>query len=225
MKTFAVIVAGGSGERMGTDVPKQFLLLEGKPVLHYTITAFLEAIPSISIILVLPAAHMTRGQELLEKEQYRGNIRIVAGGITRFHSVKNGLNLVERSSIVFVHDGVRSLLTPDLIARCYDHARNHGNAIPAVPATDSIRIGDKDGSLAADRSKVFLIQTPQTFVSDVLLDAFEQAYQPDFTDEATVVERSGVRIHLVDGEASNIKITRPIDLIVAGGILRSKRSR
>jgi 2-C-methyl-D-erythritol 4-phosphate cytidylyltransferase len=225
MKTYAVIVAGGSGERMGTAVPKQFLLLDGKPLLHYSITAFSEAFPGINVILVLPAAHMTRGHELVEKEGYPASISFVAGGTTRFESVKNGLKLVERSSVVFVHDGVRSLVSTSLIRRCYDAAVIYGNAIPAVAATDSVRIAGEDGNHAADRSKVFLIQTPQTFLSDVLLDAFTLEYQPGFTDEATVAEQNGVRINLVEGESSNIKITRPIDMIIAEGILHLSKTR
>jgi 2-C-methyl-D-erythritol 4-phosphate cytidylyltransferase len=220
MNTYAIIVAGGSGERMGTVIPKQFLELLGKPLLYYSITAFKTAFPDTRIILVVPPGHLTRGHDLARDPAYGGQVNVVTGGQTRFDSVKNGLKQVEKESIVFVHDGVRCLLSPDLIARCYNKAIVEGNAIPAVTATDSIRISNGDDNAPIDRSVVHMVQTPQTFHSELLLNAFKQEYHPSFTDEATVVEKTGVRIHLVEGEMGNIKITRPIDLIVAAELLR-----
>lgn len=222
MKKYAVIVAGGSGMRMGTIVPKQFLPLQGKPVLWYTLTAFLDAFPDLEIILVLPEAHLQTGQEILRSTYAPDRIWMTMGGETRFHSVRNGLSHIHQHSIVFVHDGVRCLLTPQLIRRCYQMAQERGNAIPAITAVDSIRIETFGGNEFIDRSKVRIIQTPQTFYSDIVKAAFEQEYEESFTDEASVVERLGVKIHLIEGESTNIKITHPIDVLIAEKILEER---
>jgi 2-C-methyl-D-erythritol 4-phosphate cytidylyltransferase len=223
METFAVIVAGGSGQRMGTTIPKQFLTIAGKPVLWYTITSFIEAIPGIKIILVLPEQHLTSGHELMEASGDFSSIIIVAGGANRFQSVKNGLSMVKVPSVVMVHDGVRCLPSAALIRRCYETAVLKGNAVPAIAAADSIRIASASGNKPMDRNQVFLVQTPQTFLSEQLLEAFDQPYDDSFTDEATVVEKIGIAIHLVEGEITNIKITRPIDLLVAGQLLSDRK--
>jgi len=222
MKKYAVIVAGGSGLRMGTSVPKQFLELQGRPVLWYTITAFLNAYPDLEIILVLPQAHLQTGLHIIQTTKDPGRVWITEGGETRFHSVKKGLDHVQQHSMVFVHDGVRCLLTPELIRRCYNHAIDKGNAIPAISAVDTIRIETVKGNELIDREKIRIIQTPQTFFSDIIKAAFEQDYEESFTDEANVVERIGVKIHLVEGEATNIKITRPIDIMIAEKILEER---
>lgn len=222
MKKYAVIVAGGSGMRMGTTVPKQFLPLQGKPVLWYTLTAFLDSFPDLEIILVLPEAHIQTGQEILRATYAPDRIWMAVGGETRFHSVRNGLSHIHQHSIVFVHDGVRCLLTPQLIRRCYSMAQERGNAIPAITAVDSIRIETFDGNEFIDRSKVRIIQTPQTFYSDIIKAAFEQEYEDTFTDEASVVERLGVKIQLIEGESTNIKITHPIDVLIAEKILEER---
>ncbi|MGN6419107.1 MAG: 2-C-methyl-D-erythritol 4-phosphate cytidylyltransferase [Pseudobacter sp.] len=222
MKKFAVIVAGGSGLRMGTQLPKQFLPLRDKPVLWYTLTAFLEAFDDLTIILVLPEAHLQTGHEILRSTYAPDRIWMTTGGETRFHSVKNGLDHIHQQSIVFVHDGVRCLLTPDLIRRCFNMAQERGNAIPAVTAVDSIRIENFNGNTAVDRNKIKIIQTPQTFYSDLIKAAFEQEYDESFTDEASVVERLGVKIHLLEGEPTNIKITRPLDILIAEKILEER---
>lgn len=222
MKKYAVIVAGGSGMRMGTVVPKQFLPLQGKPVLWYTLTAFLDSFPDLEIILVLPEAHLQVGQEILRSTYAPDRIWMTVGGETRFHSVRNGLSHIHQHSIVFVHDGVRCLLTPQLIRRCYAMAQERGNAIPAITAVDSIRIETFGGNEFIDRSKVRIIQTPQTFYSDIVKAAFEQEYEESFTDEASVVERLGVKIHLIEGESTNIKITHPIDVLIAEKILEER---
>jgi len=222
MKKYAVIVAGGSGMRMGTVVPKQFLPLQGKPVLWYTLTAFLDSFPDLDIILVLPEAHIQTGQEILRSTYAPDRIWMAVGGETRFHSVRNGLSHIHQHSIVFVHDGVRCLLTPQLIRRCFAMAQERGNAIPAITAVDSIRIEHFDHNEFIDRSKVRIIQTPQTFYSDIIKAAFEQEYEDTFTDEASVVERLGVKIHLIEGESTNIKITHPIDVLIAEKILEER---
>ncbi|HJV18765.1 MAG TPA: 2-C-methyl-D-erythritol 4-phosphate cytidylyltransferase [Sediminibacterium sp.] len=226
MKKFALITAGGSGSRMGTALPKQFLLLHGKPVLWHTIRAFQEAYADIHFILVIPAAHAEAGKALLEELHLTAQSELVEGGATRFHSVQNGLQNVEPGSIVFVHDGVRCLVTPDLIRRSGEQAAALGSAIPAVASTDSVRITDAQGGhQSIDRNRVRIIQTPQTFRSDIILPAFQQAYRDAFTDEATVVEAAGTPVFMIEGEYGNIKITRPADLLVAETILQERSAR
>ena len=214
MKKTAVIVAGGSGVRMGTDVPKQFLHLKGKPIIWHTVQQFFYAYYDIQIVLVLPASYIQEATTYFEPAKL-AHIKFVEGGATRFESVKNGLQKVTEPSIIFVHDGVRCLVSSDLIRNCYEQALVYGSAIPAVTATDSIRLVSGETHQVVDRTLVKIIQTPQTFLSSVLLPAFEQPYQASFTDEATVVEAAGHTVRLIEGEYSNLKITRPQDLIVA----------
>lgn len=221
-KKIAIIVAGGTGQRMGSVVPKQFLEIEGKPILLHTIDQFVAAFSDIELVIVLPASYIQEGEALLKKSDIKNKLHFVAGGETRFQSVKNGLSLVTAPAIVFVHDAVRCLLTPALVQRCYQQAVEKGSAIPAVSSTDTVRILEGNTHHVIDREKVMQIQTPQTFQSDILLKAFEQSYQPAFTDEANVVEASGVPTHLVDGEFENIKITRPLDLAIASYILAKR---
>jgi 2-C-methyl-D-erythritol 4-phosphate cytidylyltransferase len=223
MKKFAVIVAAGSGSRMGGSLPKQFLLINDKPVLYYTIHTFLSAFIDMQVILVLPVDYMDMGQEIIDAYFDKDRIRITAGGDTRFQSVKNGLQLVEQDSIVFVHDGVRCLLTKELILHCYKQAVETGTAIPVVTSKDSVRLLHDDRNDAIDRNKVMLVQTPQTFHSKILIPAFQIDYKEKFTDEATVVEAFGMKVTLMDGEENNIKITRPIDLLVAEKILSERK--
>jgi len=224
MEKYAVIVAGGSGQRMGTDRPKQFLLLHGHPVLWHTLSAFLSAFDDIHIILVLPDGWLEEGKAIAQLTAFPGRIRVVSGGGTRYDSVKNGLAAVPANAIVFVHDGVRCLVTPALIQRCYAGALEKGNAIPAIAAIDTIRFAGTEGNSQVDRNRVRIIQTPQTFFSSTLKAAFEQTYDDSFTDEANVVERLGEKINLVEGETTNIKITSPIDLLVAEQILQKREA-
>jgi len=219
MNKYAIIVAGGTGTRMGAALPKQFLLLKGRPVLYYTLKIFLESYDDLQIILVLPIDYTNMGQEIIDAYFDKSRIRIAAGGDTRFQSVKNGLALIENESIIFVHDGVRCLLSNKLIHRCYVQAVETGTAIPAVVSKDSIRLLTDEGNEAFDRNKVMIIQTPQTFHSKILLSAFQIDYKDNFTDEATVVEAYGIKVSLVEGEENNIKITRPLDLLIAEKIL------
>jgi 2-C-methyl-D-erythritol 4-phosphate cytidylyltransferase len=219
MQTYVVIVAGGSGKRMGTVLPKQFLLLKNKPVLYYTIDTFLKALPDCKVIIVLPEEHLELGKEIVDGFFDAQRIQLTAGGETRFHSVQNGLKLVEEESIIFVHDGVRCLVTEELIQRCYTTALETGSAIPAIDCRDSVRILTPEGNEQVDRSRLRLIQTPQTFHSKILLAAFAIDYKPWFTDEANVVEAFGLKVTLVQGEETNIKITNPIDLVIAERIL------
>lgn len=219
MKKYVIIVAGGTGTRMGCNIPKQFMLLKNRPVLYYTLKIFLEAFNDLQIILVLPIDFTDMGQEIIDAYFDKDRIKIAAGGETRFQSVKNGLALVNEESIIFVHDGVRCLVSKELIQRCYKQAVETGTAIPAVISKDSVRMLRKEGNEAFDRNKVMLIQTPQTFHSKILIPAFQIDYKDKFTDEASVVEAYGLKVSLVEGEDNNIKITRPIDLLIAEKIL------
>lgn len=225
MKKYAVIVAGGIGKRMNSDLPKQFIPLLGKPVLYYTLKAFLDAYEDLSIILVLPEEHIEKGREIVDAYFNPERFLFTAGGETRFHSVRNGVSLIEEESIIFVHDGVRCLVTPKLIRYCYDSAMSQGTAVPSIVLKDSIRQLSGTGSVAADRSQYRIIQTPQTFHSKILLPAMTQIeYKERFTDEATVVEAFGIDIQLMEGEDTNIKITTPIDLSIAEHILLQRIS-
>jgi 2-C-methyl-D-erythritol 4-phosphate cytidylyltransferase len=219
MKKVAVIVAGGNGTRMNNSMPKQFLLIKGKPVLYYTLHTFLESYDDLSIILVLPEEYIAAGQEIIDAFFNYKRIQITAGGRTRFHSVQNGLSLINEECMIFVHDGVRCLLTKNLIKTCYQEAIEFGSAIPVTACKDSIRLVKEEDSEAFDRNRVKLVQTPQTFHSKILLPAFKIDYKDKFTDEATVVEAFGLKVHLVDGEDNNIKITRPIDLVIADQLI------
>ncbi len=215
MKKYAIIVAGGSGSRMKSVVPKQFMLLKGKPVLYYTIDAFLKAYDDCKIILVLPEDHVAAGQEIIDAFFDYNRIQIAIGGRTRFHSVQNGLQLIDEDGIVFVHDAVRCMVSKDLIQRCYEAVLHYGSAVPVIASKDSVRILTNEGNEALDRTYVKLVQTPQTFYSKILLPAFNIDYKDKFTDEATVVEAFGMKVHLVEGEEHNFKITLPVDLELA----------
>lgn len=222
MKKYAVIVAGGSGLRMGTAVPKQFLQLGSRPVLWHTLTAFLDAYDDLEIIVVLHKDYLETGLEIIRTTHSPNRIGVTEGGETRFHSVQSGLHHINQHSVVFVHDAVRCLITPQLIRRCFEKTLENGNAVPAVAAVDTIRIETALGNEQVDRNRVRIIQTPQTFYSDMIKAAFEQDYDDAFTDEASVVERLGVKINLVQGDYSNIKITKPVDLLIAEKILEER---
>lgn len=222
MMKCAVIVAGGAGTRMGANLPKQFMLLKSKPVLYYTLKTFLDAYDDLQVILVLPTEYIAIGQEIVNGYFDKDRVQITTGGDTRFQSVKNGLALIENESIIFVHDAVRCLLSINLIHRCCEQAVKTGTAIPAIASKDSIRLISGETSEPFDRKKVMLVQTPQTFQSKILLPAFQVDYKEEFTDEATVVESSGVKISLVEGEENNIKITRPADMLIAESYLSTQ---
>ncbi len=222
MYKYAVIVAGGTGKRMGNIVPKQFLQLKNKPLLWYTLDTFLRAYGDMKIILVLPNEHMEKGKIIADNFFDKSKVKIVAGGDTRFHSVQCGLSEVQEKSVVFVHDAVRCLVSVPLIQRCYKQTLEKGSAVPAVTATDSIRILNGSHHTIANRQQVRIIQTPQTFLSEIILPAFKQEYNEEFTDEATVVEAYGETVFLTEGEYENIKITRPVDMMIAERILEER---
>ncbi len=225
MNKYAVIVAGGIGHRMGTQVPKQFLHLQGKCLLWHTLTAFLKAYNDLQIIFVLPQENLSEGESIIKDLNAKERINLTSGGSTRFHSVQNGLALIKEPSVIFIHDGVRCLISQDLIHRCYEQALAMGSAIPAVAATDSIRIVDETYHSVANRNNIRIIQTPQTFLSSIILPAYQTTYQEAFTDEATVVEAAGQKIFLINGDYENIKITRPVDLLIAESILTERSMR
>ncbi len=222
MKKTAIIVAGGTGQRMGATVPKQFLSIEGKSILLHTVSQFVAAFWDINFVIVLPTEFIQEGQNLITTTGFTQQVQFAAGGDTRFQSVKNGLAHVDTDAIVFVHDAVRCLLTPALIQSCYNQALEKGSAIPAVRSTDTIRIVEGAKHHLVDRENVMMVQTPQTFKAALLIKAFEQAYQPAFTDEANVLEASGTEVFLIEGEYENIKITRPLDLAIAAYILEKR---
>jgi 2-C-methyl-D-erythritol 4-phosphate cytidylyltransferase len=217
--TTLLLVAGGKGLRMGSAIPKQFLPLNGKPVLYYAAKVFLDTFPDIKIILVLPQEHISYGNILLQAFDNRIDLTIVAGGETRFHSVRNGLQEVEDDHIVFIHDSVRPLINMDLIKRCYEQTIEKGSAIPAVAVTDSIRQWNNTGYVAINRDHLRSIQTPQTFKASLIKAAFRQDYSESFTDEATVLESTGTAAHLIEGLKANIKITTPEDIMIAEALL------
>ena len=216
MKKYAIIAAGGSGQRMGNATPKQLLQIKGRPIVWYSVKAFADAFDDVTIIVVAPAAHIAEIRTICAGFS---NVDVIPGGNTRFQSVKNGLAMVKEPSIVFVHDAVRCLVTKNLLDRCYQQALNTGSAIPSVPVNDSIRMMNDGAYKVIDRAAIRIIQTPQTFRSEIILPAFAVEDNESFTDEATVVEANGQEIHLVEGEQTNIKITRPFDLQVAEKIL------
>ena len=226
MKKYAIIVAGGTGTRMGRAIPKQFLLLHDKPVLYYTLRAFLEAYEDLQIILVFPEDYQDIGKEIIDAYFDYSRIQITFGGETRFHSVQNGLRLIPEEAIVFVHDAVRCLVSVDLIQRCYENTLHMGSAVPVIRSKDSVRLLNEEGNdnEVIDRNKVVLVQTPQTFHSKILIPAFQIDYKEKFTDEATVVEAFGLKISLIEGEENNIKITRPVDLLIAEALLTELES-
>jgi 2-C-methyl-D-erythritol 4-phosphate cytidylyltransferase len=214
MNRVAVIVAGGSGTRMGKELPKQFLELNGKAILIHSISAFLYAYTDIHIVLVLPKEYIELAKELVSQISLTTDIEFVEGGATRFDSVKNGLQHVKDAELVFVHDAVRCLVTPDLIKSCSETASQHGSAIPVIPVRDSMRRVDSSNqtSVIVNRENLVVVQTPQTFKRNILLSAYDVEYSSSFTDEASVVEAAGYQVNLVPGEETNIKITFPEDL-------------
>jgi len=220
MKTFALILAGGKGLRMGADLPKQFLLLAGKPVLMHTMEAFQKADPKTEIILVLPLEHQAYWLELCTKFDFRLKHRIASGGAVRFDSVRNGLALIQEEGLIAVHDGVRPLVSPSLINRCFARALEKGAVIPVFELAESIRRIEGSKSVAEDRNFYRSVQTPQTFRSELLKKAYEQPFRAIFTDDASVVEAAGYEIALLEGHRENIKITTPQDLLLAEQLLQ-----
>jgi 2-C-methyl-D-erythritol 4-phosphate cytidylyltransferase len=221
MQLYVVIVAGGSGKRMGAEVPKQFLELAGRPVLMHTIERFKTFSESMEIITVLPENQLRHWLELQKQYSFTVPQTIVKGGSTRFHSVRNGLKFVYAPGIVAIHDGVRPFVSIDTIRRCFSTAEKLGNAIPSISPIESLRIVTESGSRPVDRFHVKQIQTPQVFSADLIKKAYLQEYKPEFSDDATVLENTGEKINLVEGNRENIKITNPEDLIISKALLET----
>lgn len=225
VRIYAIIVAGGNGSRMKTEIPKQFLPLNGKPILIHTIEKFLQ-IPAIEIIIVLPKNDIDYWDEMAKLnetiQKFKNSIKITYGGASRFQSVRNGLNTIKTDGLVAVHDGVRPLVNIETIQNSYRVAAEKGTAVTSVWVKDSVRqYNEKGESTALDRTKLKLVQTPQTFQVNLMKKAFEVSEQSFFTDCASVLEFSGENITLIDGSYENIKITTPEDIIIAEAFLRA----
>lgn len=217
---YVIIVAGGSGKRMDADIPKQFLLINGKPILMHTCETFYRFSHSLSLILVLPAEHIATWEDLCKKYAFNIPHQIVSGGPARFYSVRNALEtILPNEGLVAIHDGVRPLVSHETIQAAFDAALKHGNAIPVIPVIESVREINSVGNHIIDRSKLQLIQTPQVFKCTLISKAYEQDYSKAFTDDASVLEKMGEKIVLTKGNPENIKITRPIDLIIAEALI------
>jgi 2-C-methyl-D-erythritol 4-phosphate cytidylyltransferase len=224
VKKYVIILAGGKGLRMGTDIPKQFLLLREKPVLMHTIEAFYNYDPCIRIILVLSENQGDYWHLLCEKHHFTIDHQVTWGGETRFHSVQNGLQLVDEDSYVAIHDGVRPLVTQKIIADAFEIAERGKSAYPVIPVSDTLRrLLPNEKSRLVDRSKFFLVQTPQVFSSKVIIRAYHADYSPEFTDDVSVAEkRKSCKAIMIEGSRENIKITSPIDFAIAEAILKCR---
>jgi 2-C-methyl-D-erythritol 4-phosphate cytidylyltransferase len=221
MKLYVVIVAGGSGKRMGAEVPKQFLELAGRPVLMHTIERFKSFNDLIEIITVLPEIQLRYWIDLQKKYSFNISHTLVKGGPDRFYSVRNGLDFVNIPGLVAIHDGVRPFVSIETIKNCFETAEKLGNAIPSVSPTETLRILNDQGTQPLNRMLVRQIQTPQVFNAELIKKAYLQEYSPDFTDDATVLEKTGEKINLIEGNRENIKITNPEDLLFSKGLLSS----
>lgn len=221
MKKSVVIVAGGSGARMNLNMPKQFVEILGKPIVVYTIEAFLNYDPNIKVVLVLPKAHFPTWENIKSKYLPNKVITIAQGGASRFQSVKAGLEYVEEG-LVAIHDAVRLLVPPKVIDKSYKSAQKYGSGVAMVPLKDSIRKTDGDLTRSEDRQDFLLVQTPQTFYVNEIKSAFSVEEQANFTDDASVYEASSKKVRMVLGDYKNIKVTTPEDLLVAEAFLTKK---
>lgn len=220
-KRYAIIVAGGSGSRMGTELPKQFLPLAGRTILLHTLETFHRFDAEMALIVVLPKTQLATWTQLYEAAEADLPLQLVPGGETRFQSVKNGLAQITEPGVVGIHDGVRPLVSLETLQAAYTEAERSGTAIPVIPLVESIRAVTDAGNEARNRDDYRLVQTPQCFQSELLQAAYQQDYRSAFTDDASVVEAAGNSVTLVPGNKENIKITTPIDLILAQALLNS----
>jgi len=215
VKYFAIIVGGGSGSRMHSEIPKQFMLISGRPVLMHTIEAFHSSEYNPEIIVVLNVEFHQYWENLCVLYNFSIPHLLVKGGTHRFDSVKNGIRAIKEKAIIAIHDAVRPLLSSQLIDRSFQEAEQSGNAVAAIKSRDSVRHQIGTNSIPLNREEIYLIQTPQTFSSDILKKAYKQKFRNEFTDDASVAERAGIRINLIDGENRNFKITFPEDIRIA----------
>lgn len=225
-KKYVIVMAAGSGTRMGADVPKQFIELNGKAILRMTIETFRQACPDVSVITVLPEAHMAYWKDYCLKNSFTCTQVLVKGGITRFHSVRNALEKVPEGAIVAIHDGVRPLISQELVSSMFEKAEETPALIPVTPCVDTMKVLERQGDelvsipgVKVDRSVLFGVQTPQIFHSEIIKEAYSQAYDTAFTDDASVLEKYGKNPSYVAGERFNIKITTQDDLLLARAIL------
>lgn len=222
-KTGVIIVAGGSGTRMGSEEPKQFIAIAGKEILVRTLEKFLCALPGADIVVVLPAGEFPRWDSIVRRHGLEGTHRCCAGGRNRYLSVKNGLGALGKCDYIAVHDGVRPLLSEEMIKRCVESAECNRTAVPVVEPVDSFRLILNGKADIIDRAQLRAVQTPQVFRADILREAYDAEYSVSFTDDASVVERYGVQLSFCRGEHGNIKITRPGDLIYAEAVINSEK--
>jgi 2-C-methyl-D-erythritol 4-phosphate cytidylyltransferase len=222
MKKIAIIVAGGSGTRMGCKTPKQFIEINNKPVIIYSFEAFYHYDKSVQFILALHNDYFSLWEKIIKKYPVFKDIEIVTGGKTRFHSVQNAVRIIREEALIAVHDAVRPIVSVDTIARCYETAGIKGCAVPCMEVSESLRELIPAGSRPVDRNKIVTIQTPQVFRSDILIKAYRQRYSAKYTDDSTVVENAGYKITLTGGNRHNIKITTKEDLIFAEILLTNK---
>ena len=228
-KEYALIVAGGMGTRFGSPIPKQFLRLRGKPVLMHAVEAFYKYSESINVVLVLPENEVPAWQSLVSEHRFNHDLKLVTGGDSRFQSVRNGLAVIPEEAVIAIHDGVRPLVTPDLIRDSFRLAGIHGSAVASVPLKESLRfVGDTNTegvkSSAVDRSMYRIIQTPQTFQGAIIKKSYAMDEDRTLTDDASVAERAGFSIHLFQGSYENIKITTREDLVIATAIMQGSDS-
>jgi 2-C-methyl-D-erythritol 4-phosphate cytidylyltransferase len=223
-QNYVIIVAGGSGTRMQSAVPKQFLLLNGKPVLMHTAEAFYNSKTKPEIILVLPSSFHAYWMQLCKEHNFSIPHQLVNGGETRFHSVKNGLDSIndDIEAVIAVHDAVRPLTSTQIIDESFTYAAKHGNAITAVKSRDSVRQFNNSTSTHLLRDEIYLVQTPQTFQSVQIKKGYLQPYNAKFTDDASVIEQAGFPIHLIEGSYQNIKITFPEDIAIAELVMKKR---
>lgn len=220
MNKIAIIAAGGTGNRMQSDTPKQFMLLQKLPVLMHSMNTFFHYDNNLELRLVLPYSEIDVWNNLCKEFNFKISHKIFEGGETRFQSVKNGLKDISSSFLIAIHDGVRPLVSERTISNCFDLAENQGTAIPVIPVTESIRKVDQEDSIAKQRDLYRRVQTPQVFQSELLLDAYNAEYEEEFTDDASVVEKAGYKIYLAEGNEENIKITTPLDLVIAEALAK-----
>jgi len=217
-KNFVIITGGGAGTRIGGDIPKQFLCLGGLPIIMHTIRRFELLVDTI--IVTLPEHYFDYWEELQHKHNFHVPHRLVAGGDSRFHSVKNAVEQLPDKGFAAIHDAVRPFVTANLIKSCFKHAKKHGTAVAAIPLKDSLRIVADSKSERIDRSHFFAVQTPQVFSCEIIKKSYNQSFNPKFTDDASVAESLGYEIQLVEGEELNFKITTPTDLMIANLIVK-----
>ncbi len=221
MNRGVVIVAGGSGSRMGTSLPKQYLDLCGEPIIVRTIKKFLEFDPEVELVLVIPSSDESRWKGIQSKFLAEQNIQTCTGGKTRFHSVQNGLSQIKKAKHIGIHDAVRPLVSKRTLEFCFSALEEHEAVVPVYPMKSSLREIKGKHSKALDRSSIVAVQTPQCFRAEVLEESFKQSYTDQFTDDATVAESAGFEVHCVDGNEENIKITTPYDLMIAEVLVNS----